>query len=155
MLIRILKYLRWVESGLLVSLFLVMLLVACAQVIARNFFGTGFVWGEELVRMAVLWTTMIGALAAIGQSGHIRIDVVERLLPDKWSPVVHAIANLFASCICLVVAYFSWDLIVWEFEDGSSGVGVIPSWVLVSVIPCVAFAMGVRHAIQAFKPRTK
>ena len=65
MLTRILKYLRWFESGLLVTLFLVMLLVACAQVVARNFFGTGFLWGEELVRMAVLWTTMIGALAAI------------------------------------------------------------------------------------------
>lgn len=155
MLTRILKYLRWFESGLLVTLFLVMLLVACAQVVARNFFGTGFLWGEELVRMAVLWTTMVGALAAIGQTGHIRIDVVEKLLPDPWSPVLNAIANLFASLICLVVAYFSWTLIVWEFGERGSGIGFIPSWILVSVIPVVAFAMGVRHAIQAFKPKEK
>ncbi len=155
MLTRILKYLRWFESGLLVTLFLVMLLVACAQVVARNFFGTGFLWGDELVRTAVLWTTMLGALAAIGQGGHIRIDVMERLLPDKWSPVLNGAANLFASLICLVVAYFSWDFLVWEFEERNSGIGIIPSWILVSVIPCVAFAMGVRHAIQAFRPRQK
>lgn len=155
MLTRILKYLRWFESGLLVTLFLVMLLVACAQVVARNFFGTGFLWGDGLVRTAVLWTTMVGALAAIGQGGHIRIDVIERLLPDNWSPVLNAVANLFASLICFVVAYFSWDFLVWEFEDRNAGIGIIPSWVLVSVIPCVAFAMGVRHAVQALKPREK
>ena len=155
MLTRILKYLRWFESGLLVSLFLVMLLVACAQVVARNFFGTGFLWGEELVRMAVLWTTMVGALAAIGHSGHIRIDVIERLVPDRWLPLLNAVANLFATVICFVVAYFSLDLIVWEFGERNSSIGIIPSWILVSVIPCVAFAMGVRHAIQAFKPKEK
>ena len=155
MLTRILKYLRWFESGLLVTLFLVMLLVACAQVVARNFFGTGFLWGEELVRMAVLWTTMIGALAAIGHTGHIRIDVVERLVPDRLTPILNAVANLFATVVCLVVAYFSCDFVVWEFEARSSGIGIIPTWILASVIPCVAFAMGVRHAIQAFKPKKK
>lgn len=152
MLTRTLKYLRRFESGLLVSLFLVMLLVAFAQVIARNFFGTGFVWGEEMVRMAVLWTTMVGALAAIGQGGHIRIDVVEKLLPTKWLPSLSVIGNLFAAAICLLVAYFSWDLVIWEFEDQNIGVGIIPSWTLVAIIPIVAAAMGIRHTIQAFRP---
>ena len=150
MLTKLLRYLRWIESGALVALFAAMLIVACAQILARNFFGTGFIWGEELTRMAVLWITMIGGLAAVGQRSHIRIDLAERFVPKQWFPALGVVANLASSLVCFVLGYFSIKFVLWEFEDGYAGIGVIPSWILVSVIPFAGFAMGLRFAIQTF-----
>ena len=150
MLTRLLRYLRWIESGALVALFAAMLIVACAQVLARNLFGSGFIWGEELTRMAVLWITMIGGLAAVGQRSHIRIDVAERFVPKRWHPALGVVANLASSLVCFVLGYFSIKFVIWEFEDGYAGIGVIPSWILVSIIPFAGFAMGLRFAIQTF-----
>ncbi len=154
MLSRLLRYLRWLESGALVALFLAMLGVACYQIVIRNLFGTGLGWGDELVRMAVLWITMIGALAAIGQGGHIRIDIVERIANERWTSIVSIVANICAAVVCFLLAYFSIQFVVWEFQDGLAGIGVIPSWVLVAIIPFAGFAMGLRFLIQIFvKPQ--
>lgn len=155
MLTRILRYLRWLESGTLVVLFAAMLLVASAQIVMRNLFGTGFIWGEELTRMSVLWITMIGGLAAIGQRSHIRIDIAERFVPERWMPGLKVVANISASLICFVLAYFSLVLVRWEFEDGYTGIGFVPSWILVSIIPFAGFAMGIRFAIQVFVRQEK
>ncbi len=155
MLTRILRYLHWIETGSLVVLFASMLLVACAQVVMRNFLGTGFIWGEELTREAVLWIAMVGGLAAIGQRSHIRIDIAERFVPERWIPALNFVACVSASLVCLLVAYFSLKLVRWEFEDGYSGIGIVPSWILVAIIPFAGFAMGTRFAIQAFVRQTK
>ena len=52
--------LKFIEDGLLVVLLSSMILVAAYQVIARNFFDTGILWGDGMVRVLVLWVTFVG-----------------------------------------------------------------------------------------------
>ena len=78
MIAKVIVFLRHIETGLLVSLFLTMLGVAVYQVVARNLAGTGLFWGDDLVRVAVLWVTMVGAMVASSNNGLIRIDAVPR-----------------------------------------------------------------------------
>ena len=146
--------LRWIGNILLVALFFTMLLVAAMQVLAREF-GLGFYWGDDLVRMAVLWVTMVGAVVAIGDSKHIRIDLIDRLRSATARRVASVISSLTTAVICAVFGYYSLDMVGWDYVDGTPGVGQAPAWIFETVIPGSAFLMTVRFTLQAFhKPAT-
>ena len=152
MLRKISSYLRWFESAILVVLFLALLLVAVLQVVLRNVgqLSLSLSWGDEFMSMAVLWLTLVGALIAVRQNGHIRLDVAERFLPHSWSKPLSIFANLAACFVCLVVAFFSIEWVVWEFQDQIRGIGVVPLWILVSIVPISFFVMGLRFAMSIF-----
>lgn len=145
--------LRLASNALLVGLFLIMLLVAAGQVIAREL-GFGFYWGDDLVRMSVLWVTMVGAVIAVGDSKHIRIDLVDRFLSKNLLRVVQAVAYLLTAAVCALFGYFSIDMIGWDYVDQTPGVGKIPAWIFELVIPVSAFLMTIRFILQAFKRET-
>lgn len=145
------KVLRLVSNTLLVVLFMVMLLVAVFQVVAREV-GYGFYWGDELVRMAVLWVTMVGAVVAVGDNKHIRIDLVERFLRPIQRRVVVTVIYLLTASVCVAFGYFSFDMIGWDYVDQVPGVGRVPAWIFELIIPIAAFLMAIRFCIQAIKP---
>ena len=64
------------EDTLLVLILSAMILLAAGQIILRNFLDIGFIWGDELLRMLVLWLAVAGALAASRSDKHISIDVL-------------------------------------------------------------------------------
>ena len=131
-----------------------MLLVAAMQVIAREF-GLGFYWGDDLVRMAVLWVTMVGAVVAIGDSKHIRIDLIDRLFSKTVRRLAWVTSCLMTAAICAVFGYYSLDMVGWDYVDGTPGVGQAPAWIFETVIPGSAFLMTLRFTLQAFtKPAT-
>ena len=141
--------LRLTGNALLVGLFLIMLLVAAAQVMAREL-GVGLYWGDDLVRMSVLWVTMVGAVVAIGDNKHIRIDLIDRFLPPQALRGLHAVTYLITAAICATFGYFSLDMIAWDYADGTPGVGQVPAWLFETVIPISAFVMALRFALKAF-----
>jgi len=51
------------EDGILVVLLSVMILVAAAQILLRNFFDIGLSWGDQALRILVLWVGLMGAVA--------------------------------------------------------------------------------------------
>ena len=127
-----------------------MLGVAVFQVISRNLFDAGFAVGDELVRMAVLWLTMVGSMVAAREKKHIRIDILERFLPMKAKRIVSQIVDLVTGSICLAVAYFSIEFIKWEMIDQTVGVGSIPAWILELIIPISALVMAIRYYVHIF-----
>ena len=148
------QFFRLTGNIVLVGLFLTMLLVAAVQVVAREL-GVGFYWGDDLVRMSVLWVTMVGAVVAIGDSKHIRIDLIDRLLPPHVLVFLRPVALLATAVVCALFGYFALDMIGWDYADGTPGVGQVPAWLFETVIPASAFLMALRFTIQAFsKPIT-
>ena len=69
------RWLERVENGLIAVLVLAMVLLAGAQILLRNLFGTGIEWADPLLRALVLWTAMLGALAAARDDKHIGLDL--------------------------------------------------------------------------------
>ncbi|MEM9621755.1 MAG: TRAP transporter small permease subunit [Pseudomonadota bacterium] len=73
-------WLRRLEDLLLALLLSGMIGMAAAQVILRNLFDSGILWGDSAVRVLVLWVAMIGAMVASRQDEHIRIDIAGRYI---------------------------------------------------------------------------
>ena len=152
LLARLQRLLAQLEMGLLGALFLTMLGVAFYQVIARNLFGGGLLWGDELVRNAVLWVTMLGATSAAGANGHICIDVVARFAGERARNVISRFTSLFTSMICLTLGWYSIDLLYGDYHYQTPGFGPVPAWLCELIIPAAAFVMGLRYLIRTVKP---
>lgn len=146
---RVQRVLAGVETGLLVALLLVMIGVAVYQVLARNIAGTGLVWGDEMVRVAVLWITMVGASVAAKSDSHISIDVVTRFATSKVRGIVDRLTSLFTASVCAALAWYSKTMIEWDYIDATSGFGPVPAWICELVIPVTAVVIALRYAIRA------
>lgn len=151
---RLQRGLRVAETFLLALLLLVMIGVAVFQIVARNAFGTGFGWGEDLVQVAVLWITMLGATAAAGSDSHIRIDLVSRFASPKFRTLATRITALFTALLCVALGWYSIEFIRWDFLDGTPGFGAVPAWVCETIIPVAAVLMAIRYAGHVVWPNT-
>lgn len=148
-----LTWVRRLEDALLVLLLSAMIGVAAAQVFLRNFFDSGLYWGDSAVRVMVLWVAMIGAMLASRQDEHIRIDIAERFLSERYKIPLKRIINLF---VCVLLALFAWhsaQFVMFEYEDQTIAFGVVPAWMCELIMPLGAGIMSLRYLYQVWKPQ--
>lgn len=143
---------RAVETALLVTLLAAMVGVATYQIVARNLFGTGLVWGSDLVHVGMLWATMIGAVAAARGDRHISIDLVARFGGPRLQRFAARVTALFAAVLCGMLAWHSIAVVKVDFQDGTPGVAVVPAWVCESIIPLAGAIMSVSYLLRALWP---
>jgi TRAP-type C4-dicarboxylate transport system permease small subunit len=126
---------RAAEDTVLVLILTGMILLAASQIVLRNFFGFGFIWADELLRMLVLWIAVAGAVAASRTDKHINIAVLDRFLPKKIGTAVKIIVDLFTAGICLVVTWYSIQFVSTSYEYQDVLLGTVPAWILQLVLP--------------------
>ena len=149
---RLRRGLDLVETGLLVALLTAMIGVAAYQILARNLFGGGITWGSDLVHVAMLWATMVGAVAAARENRHIKIDLVSRFAGPRLRRVAESVTSLFAAVLCGTLAWYSIEFIRVDFEYGTPGLGDVPAWVCESIIPVAGGAMALDYLARAVWP---
>ena len=126
---------KWGEDAVLVLILTAMIFLAAIQIFLRNFLDMGFIWGDEMLRMLVLWLAVAGALAASRNDKHISIDVLNRFLPERLSLVVKVIVHLFTAVVCGVVAWHSLAFVQTSYEFEDVLLGNVPAWILQAVLP--------------------
>lgn len=137
---KVLTVLGVVEDALLVLLLGAMIAVAGAQIVLRNLFDGALVWADPLLRVAVLWVGMIGAMVATRSDHQITIDVVSRFLSERWRAGVRVLTDLFTAVVAAVVAWASLRLVLEDRAAGGLKISFVPVWVCETVLP-VAFAI--------------
>jgi TRAP-type C4-dicarboxylate transport system permease small subunit len=149
---RLSRALRALEDGLLVALLAAMIGVAAYQVVARNLFGGGLVWGDGLVRVLVLWVTLVGAMVASRHDDHIRMDLVARFLPPRWKRLLQRFTGAFTAAVCGLFAWHSARFVWIDYQDGTIAFAAVPAWACELVIPVGAAVMGFRYLLYTVRP---
>lgn len=149
---RMRRGLEVVQTSLLVALLAVMVGVAAYQIVARNLFGAGLHWGPDLVQVAMLWVTMIGATAAAGSNRHISIDLVSRFAGVRFRRFAARATALFAAILCCALGWYAVAFIRLDFLYGTPGFGIVPAWLCESIIPLAAAVMAVEYSLRAIWP---
>jgi TRAP-type C4-dicarboxylate transport system permease small subunit len=126
---------RTAEDAVLVTILTGMILLAAAQIVMRNFLNIGLIWGDELLRMLVLWIAMAGAIAASRTDKHINIAVLDRFLPEKIKVAVKSVIHLFTAVICGAVAWYSAQFVMTSREFGDILMGSVPAWIPQIILP--------------------
>ena len=148
----VLTALRRLEDGVLALILAAMIGLAAYQVIARNLFDTGLLWGDALVRVLVIWVAMIGAMVASRNDDHIRIDVLTRFAPPRWRRPLTRFANAFTCAVLGVFAWHSYRFVRFEHEDGAIAFASVPAWACEAVLPFGAAVISLRYLLHAFDP---
>ena len=113
-----------------------MVVLAGAQILLRNLFGSGIDWADPLLRALVLWTAMLGALAAARDDKHIGLDLVTHFVHGRAKRVLRAIALTFAAAISAAMAWYGLNLVHARLMDPASvAFAGVPSWCVESILP--------------------
>ena len=139
------------ENAVLLIILLGMMLLAGTQIFLRNFFDTSLFWGDEMLRLMVLWLTVAGGLAASRMDKHISIEVLDRLLPEKAQLATKIIIDLFTAAVCALFAWHSARFVMGSYEFGDTLMKNTPAWTLQIVLPIGFALMAYRHLLLAIK----
>lgn len=126
--------------------------VAAFQVVARNLFDFGLLWGDGLVRVLVLWVTLLGAMVASRNDEHIRMDIVARLVDQRWNRVLRRVTSGFTVAICVLFAYHSARFAWIDYQEGVIAFAAVPAWVCEAIMPIGAAVMAVRYLLHVVRP---
>lgn len=147
---------RWgtaAENASLVVLLGAMMILAVGQIVMRIFFNSGVVWGDELLKLMVLWMAMIASIAASRSDRHLRIDIISHFVPKKYARLPRLLVDAFAASICGVLAWQSYRFIQLSIEFEDTVLVGIPSWMAHSILP-FAFALMCYRFFLAFVAET-
>ncbi len=136
-----------IEDYILVSLLLVMIFMAVLQIFLRNFFDSGIVWGDSLVRVLVLWIGLIGAMVASRTDNHISIDILSRYLPSQIKKFTTLVTHVFTAVIAALMAWFSLSFVKMEMNDNLIAFANVPAWVCESIIPIAFMVICIRYTL--------
>ena len=138
----------YMEKGAIILLVSVLVVFSLLQITLRNFFSTGLIWGDELLRHGVLWISFLGAARATVENKHIRIDLLPRLLPVRSRLVVELFCALFSCLLCLILFWASWTFVQSERLLGDIAFASTPYWVLMLIFPLSFALMALRFGFN-------
>jgi TRAP-type C4-dicarboxylate transport system permease small subunit len=148
----VLRWLDRIENALIAVLVLAMVLLAGAQILLRNLFETGIDWADPLLRALVLWTAMLGALAAARDDKHIGLDLVTHFVHGRAKRVLRVMTLVFAAAISAAMAWYGANLVMLDYGSGTNAFANVPSWCVELILPAGFALLALRLAIHAFLP---
>jgi TRAP-type C4-dicarboxylate transport system permease small subunit len=148
----VLRAIHAVETGVLVSLVVALVGLAGAQILARLFFDGGWYWVDPLARALVLWTGMLGALAAARGDRHISLDALTRQLRGKALRAARLLTFGFAAGISALLAWYGWRLLELDRESATLAFGPVFAWQVQLILPVGFGLLALRLAIRAVLP---
>ncbi len=145
----VIRTLHQLESGLMTTLMVAMILMAFGQIVLRNIFEVSILWADPFLRHLVLWTGMLGAAMATRDGRHIKMDVLPQLLPPRGKAILSALTNLFSAGICCILSWAAVRFVRDELEFGGTAFLDIPTWIVQLILPAAFVIITVRFFIFA------
>jgi C4-dicarboxylate transporter DctQ subunit len=148
------------EGWLLVLFLTAMVLLTFLQVALRALFIHGHAhwanalmgqidWAEPLVRLLVLWVSLVGASLVTGENRHIKIDLISDLLPPRLLPYRELL--LFTACAVITgfIVKSSISYIRVEAAFGGKLFTGLPNWVGQLILPIGFSVIFLRFLLKA------
>lgn len=121
---------------MLLASYFVLVLV---QVFYRYVLNESLFWAEELVRGLMVWGVMISSALVAASRSHIRVEVLELILPPAGKKVVVWIANALTITFSVILLWAAVELMNRSWFQ-QSAILQIPKW---SVYMAVAIGAGI------------
>jgi TRAP-type C4-dicarboxylate transport system permease small subunit len=145
---RLLRIIAFIEDSLLIGLLALMILLAAAQILMRNFLGTGFAGSDQLLRLLVLWVGLLGAVAASRDDKQINIDMLSRFLPAVARRATRLVLDLFTAGVAALLAYHSGRFVQTEYAAGTSAFVNVPAWIAELILPLAFGLIALRYLLM-------
>lgn len=145
---RLVKAITWFENALLIAMLGLMVLLAAAQILLRNFFDMNIFGADQLLRLLVLWVAFLGAVAASREGKHIHVDAIARWLPGRLKSGVAALTDLFTATVCLLLAWQAVRYLQSAYASGEMAFGTLPVWAAGLILPLAFTLIALRYVLR-------
>ncbi len=144
---RFLRLITLIEDSVLVASLSAMILIAAAQIVLRNFFDIGLVWGDQALRVLVLWLGLVGAVVSSRENKHINMAILLRYLTDPAKTASGVLIGLFTAGICCLVAYHAARFVYLDYQAGMMAFGNLPIWIIEVILPVGFGLIALRYLV--------
>jgi C4-dicarboxylate transporter DctQ subunit len=151
---RIISALRWwdrIEETLVGLLGLIALVIGLLQVIGRYFDPARAIsYAEEVIVYLIIWAIMIVSSQLVRRDGHVRPDLLLRLLSPQALRIVEIFNCLVAIVFCGALVWYGWQIVDTSLliNETSSTDLQFPMWIYYLALPVGSALMLVRYIIR-------
>ena len=149
---RALIWINKIEDWFLILMLALMVSLAVAQIIFRNFFDSGVAWIDPSLRILVLWVALSGAVIATRTDNHIRIDFFTRYMSPAACRFIQRLVYAFSILVCVFISWHALRFVQMEYEYGTEAFSGMPAWITQIVIPAGFFMMAIRYFLLLISP---
>jgi len=146
---RVIGAIHKLENWSLVAVTAAIVVFSATQILLRNVFDAGIIWISPLLGVLVLWVGLLGALLATRNRAHIKINILETYLPQKYKLIVQAVSNLFSAVILFVLTFYSIEFVKLDLDTTLVVFGSVPVWVAQIILPATFMLMALRFLIYS------
>ena len=132
-------------AGLL--LFLVLMMV-CAEIIARSVIGESLIWPDEISRVLFVWATFIGSGAALKKAQLVSIDAIYKSVSTRVKMIMDVLSFLVILTVLLFLGYTGL-LFMFKYKVDIMPMTGLPLGYLYSSVP-VGSALMIIRLIQKY-----
>ncbi|OKO79832.1 TRAP transporter small permease [Bradyrhizobium sp. AS23.2] len=100
---------RW-GMYLSVSGLLVIVTIVFYQVFGRYVLNSSPTWTENLALVLILYVTLIGAAVGVRDAGHIGMDSLLVMLPDRLREKIELVIHILVAAFGIAMVYNGWIL---------------------------------------------
>ena len=115
------------EDALCIALLIGALAAMGLGVFFRYVLNDSLSWTEEISRYGLVYITYIGCATAVRRRSHIRIDLIERLLPPAGQRVVAIFVDLMMLAFLAFMAINAFRImdVLWTSRSAAVGLPII------------------------------
>jgi TRAP-type C4-dicarboxylate transport system permease small subunit len=125
------------EEWLLKIIYLIMLIIATAQVFFRYVINVSISWSQDLLTYMLIWSVFIGISLAVKKRRHIKVELVFVIFSKKVQFFLQVLSNLAFMVFCVIISYFSLFKIyklIFINPQISESTG-LPMWLIQLAVP--------------------
>jgi TRAP-type C4-dicarboxylate transport system permease small subunit len=143
-----------IERLLIGFLGAVALVVGLSQVVGRYVDPRfAFIYGEEIIVYLTVWAVFLATSQLVWSDGHVRPDIVLRLLPPRAQRVLEVFNCSIAIAFCIVLTYCGFQITSTSHAlDERSITGLeFPMWIYYASVFVGGLLMLVRYVLRLYR----
>jgi len=122
------------------------------EIIMRNLGMQGLKWIDELGRIMLITTTLVGCSVAAKRHSHMIMDALYSIVSAKTARLLRGLSYLIAGVFYLYLAWYSveWTMRLMRLNRSMQTIG-LPAYLAWFVISTAIATMGLRYLVAAVK----
>jgi C4-dicarboxylate transporter DctQ subunit len=141
----------WIEETLVGLLGLIALVIGLLQVVGRYIDPARAIsYAEEVIVYLIIWAIMIVSSQLVRRDGHVRPDLVLRLLPPRYLRLIEIFNCLVAIVFCGALVWYGWQIVDTSLliDETSSTDLQFPMWIYYLALPVGSALMLLRYIMR-------
>lgn len=105
------------------------------QVFQRFVLNSSLPWPDELVGNLLASLAFVGGTLAMRDGEHIRVRFLWNALPERWVPILRAVADIASITFLLIVAWYAWPNVQRMWRVNLTTLPVLPIGLFMASVP--------------------